>query len=177
MEVQPARHHQLCGAKGVQPARREAWGEGWFHGRGNRAPDFGSQGCTLGGKTRRTTKGTPPPGKGGGKGRSACGTGEGTPKAIAAGTPSAEGSRTDPWTTKEERRDHILKRHKLLVNAKIIGLEEEAAAEIQAMIDKLQKEVESTNLFLERARKRLANAEDEVAEALETLQKKQEAVV
>ena len=105
--------------------------------------------------------------------------GEGFPK-LQTGNPSSatEGNpRGDPWATKEERRDLIAKYQRLQENAREIGLGEEAVTEIQAKIDKLNKQVEkepppghlleSTRLFLERARKRLSTAEEEVAELLE----------
>ena len=111
-----------------------------------------------------------------GKGKRAWGNGDGHPK-EADGNPmgTAEGpSRGDPWKTKEERRDLIAKDAQLQENAREIGLDEDAVADIQQKIDKLNKQVEkepppgrfleSTRLFLERAKKRLANAEEEIAE-------------
>jgi chromosome segregation ATPase len=93
-------------------------------------------------------------------------------------------NRGDPWKTKEERRDLIAKYPKLQANARGIGLDEDAVADIQLKIDKLNKQVEkepppghlleSTRLFLERAKKRLAKAEEEIAELMETLATKQQ---
>ena len=68
---------------------------------------------------------------------------------------------------------------KLQENAREVGLNEEAVADIQAKIDKLNKQVEkepppghlmeSTRLFLERASKWLAKAEEELVEMLEAV--------
>ena len=95
-------------------------------------------------------------------------------------------NRGDPWKTKEERRDLIAKYLKLQANAREIGLDEDAVADIQLKIDKLNKQVEkepppghlleSTRLFLERAKKRLAKAEEELTELQEAMATKQELI-
>ena len=98
--------------------------------------------------------------------------------------PRPRGNPKGPLNTKEDRREMILKYQKLMENAHEIGLDEEALAGIQSDISKLQKEVEkepppghqleSANLDLERARKRKLRAEEEVEEARENFQTKQE---
>jgi len=95
-------------------------------------------------------------------------------------------NRGDPWKTKEERRDLIAKYLKLQASARGIGLDEDAVADIQLKIDKLNTQVEkelppghlleSTRLFLERAKKRLTKVDEEPTELQDAMAAKQELI-
>ena len=96
------------------------------------------------------------------------------------------GKRKDPWKTKEERKEMLEKYMRMLEFTKNEGFDEEAVAEVQAKIDKIQKEMnkepppghvlESTIQFLERAKKRQAKANEALTKAQEEVVKCQEAV-
>ena len=132
------------------------------------------KGPSSSGSREESHKGGKPNAKGKGKGKGYSSKNQ----APAPNEGDADnGKKKDPWKTKEDRKELLEKYMNLLEYTKQKGFDEEAVAEVQAKIDKIQKEMtkepppghvlESTTQFLERAKKRQNKAQEALEKAQE----------